>query len=179
LSQFEYITISVSLVLAFGVTRLLGGLPQMLRGESPYWVHTLWSVTALLNYPLFWWVFWNYRNVEEWTLGAFLLTLAYPGLCYVGATLLIPPNAADDTDWRAHFFSIRRAIFSVFAVAVAVLLGVSFTMTAPPVAGLFIGGAFIVLYAIGFSVSDPRVHGVIVSANALLVVGAFVPMVWR
>lgn len=47
---------------AFGVTQLLRGLPFMIRGRDPYCVHTLWSVQALVNFALFWWIFWNFRG---------------------------------------------------------------------------------------------------------------------
>jgi hypothetical protein len=77
-SQFEYISIPVSLILTFGVARLLSGFQYLFTSRRTYWVHTLWCIQAGLNYLLFWWLHWNTRSIEDWTLGTYLLT---PGSC--------------------------------------------------------------------------------------------------
>jgi hypothetical protein len=151
LSEFEYISIAVSLVLTFGVARLLNGLPYLFSAQHPYWVHSLWCVQAIVNYAMFWWLFWNFRDVERWTLGSFLLVLLYPAICYVGAALLIPGDASKDTHWRSYFFGARRAIFAVFAMGVTVLAAVGVSLNDAPLfsAPVFVAAGFVALYVVG------------------------------
>ena len=181
LSQFEYISIAVSLVLAFGLTRLLSGLPHVIQGERRYWVHGFWCLQAVVNYAMFWWLFWNWRHVEDWTLGAFLLTLPYPALCYVGATILIPSDASRGTEWRAYYFDARKAIFAIFGIATATLGMVGIVLNDEPILSpfLYVSSAFVVLYAVGFISDRPRVQGAIVLINALLIVIVYAPRVYR
>ncbi|MDX1396448.1 MAG: hypothetical protein R3195_18850 [Gemmatimonadota bacterium] len=49
---FEYISVMVSVLLALGIARMLGGLGAPLvhrRAKSTYRVHTLWIVHAVLQ----------------------------------------------------------------------------------------------------------------------------------
>ena len=62
MTLFEYITVVVSIVLSFGMIRLLGGLRPALSREGRYWVHVAWVGIKLLNLLLFWWGFWNLRD---------------------------------------------------------------------------------------------------------------------
>jgi hypothetical protein len=48
-SQFEYISVAVSLILAMGVTRLASGIAHVAQGSSRYWVHVLWCLMAAVN----------------------------------------------------------------------------------------------------------------------------------
>src|SRR5262249_28631394 len=44
---FEYLSVLISIILALGMTRLLGGVGEMLQARSRphvYWVHAIWIV---------------------------------------------------------------------------------------------------------------------------------------
>jgi hypothetical protein len=55
MTLFEYVTVAVSIVLSFGVVRLLDGLRAAALPECRYWVHLAWIPTKLLNHALYWW----------------------------------------------------------------------------------------------------------------------------
>lgn len=181
MSQFEYVTVAVSLVLAFGVTRLLGGLPLIIRGAHPYWVHSLWSIQALVNFALFWWVFWNFREVAPWTLGKFLLILLYPAACFVSACVLVPSDASETTDWHGYYFESRRLLFSIFAVSTATFVSIIIAFDdkislVSQEAG--VGAAYVALYAVAAVSANPKVHGAIVVTNAAMIAAAYAPLAW-
>ncbi len=113
MSHFEYISVAGSLILALGVTRLVGGLTYAVQGEHRYWVHGLWCLVAVVNQATSWWNFWNYRLVDEWTLGALLLVLLYPVLTYVGASILMPAEASRATRTGASSSSMLEWDFSL------------------------------------------------------------------
>ena len=181
MSLFEYVSIPVSLILTFGIARLLSGFPYLLSGRGTYWVHTLWCVQALLNYLLFWWLHWNLSSYETWTLGSYLLILLYPALCYLGATIFMPAEASHETDWHAYFFRARRMIFGVSTLATTTLIltGIALGGLSWSNPGTFVGGLAISIYVVGFMTAHETAHKVIVLANAAFVAGAYVPLIYR
>lgn len=117
MTLFEYITIANSLILSFGVSRLLGGLPELLRADKPYWLHLLWVFGLLVNYPLMFWQMWNYRTVENWQFFSFLLVLATPAACLLTASFLVPTKPSEESDWEQYYYDNRRGIFGSLAIA--------------------------------------------------------------
>jgi hypothetical protein len=181
MSQFEYVAIPVSLLVTFGIARLLGGFPHVLNGRRAYWVHTLWCATAILNLFFHWWAFWDASRVEEWTLGSYLWALLYPGLCYVGATVIVPAECSAETDWRAHFFRVRRSWFAVAAVATSTGL-LTITLVAPDPAsmpGVLLTIGFILLYVVGYLSASETTQGVVVLLNSAGVLAAYAPLIYR
>ena len=180
MSQFEYISIPVSLILTFAVARYLGGLPYLLSGKRTYWVHTLWCIQAVTNCILFWWVFWNARDVATWTLGSYLLTLGYPVLIYSAATVLMPSDASPETDWHEYYFGARKLIFSLIALGTFVQVLTAIVLHQLPVVslGTLIGCGFISLYLTALVSKSEGVHKAIVLANAAAVVVAYAPSIY-
>ena len=117
MTLFEYITIASSLILSFGVARLVSGIPELVRSDKRYWLHLLWVFGLLANYPLMFWQMWNYRVVENWQFFSFLLVIATPCACLLTAHFLIPTNPREDTDWEQHYYDNRRGIFGSLVFA--------------------------------------------------------------
>jgi hypothetical protein len=47
MGAFEYLSVLISIILALGMTRVLGGVGEMLQARSLrriYWVHALWII---------------------------------------------------------------------------------------------------------------------------------------
>jgi len=85
---FEHVAVAFSMVLSFGVVRLLDGLrPAFVPGRR-YWVHALWLVQKLLNHAFYWWGFLSFREGVAWTVASFLWMLIVPALLFLQATAL-------------------------------------------------------------------------------------------
>jgi hypothetical protein len=180
-SQFEYVAIPVSLIMTFGIARLLSGFPYLLTARRTYWVHTLWCSTAILNLLFFWWAFWNASDVEEWTLGSYLLALLYPTICYVGATIFMPVDASAETDWHEYYFKVRRLIFAIAAMATAANLGTIVAVHAVPLVSpaVAMSAGFVGLYIVGFFLTSERAQEVIVLVNATFVAAVYAPLIYQ
>jgi hypothetical protein len=178
-SQFEYVAIPVSLIVTFSLARLLSGFPYLLTSRRTYWVQTLWCITAIVNLLFHWWAFWNASEVEDWTLGGYLLALAYPGLCYIGAMVLVPTGACAETDWHSYFFGIRRLWFSVAAIATLVNVATAVMIGPLPLLSLgsLLGVGITAVYVVGFLVAMERAQKIIVVLNAVFVVAAYAPLI--
>ncbi|HBD99942.1 MAG TPA: hypothetical protein DC060_17300 [Gemmatimonadetes bacterium] len=62
MTLFEYLAIFLSIVLSFGVIRLLDGMPSALKQGRGYVIHSLWVISLLFVQVQFWWAFWPYST---------------------------------------------------------------------------------------------------------------------
>jgi hypothetical protein len=115
MTLFEYLAVSVSIVLSFGVIRLLDGLQFALRRDSGYWVHSVWVFCILWTHALFWWNFWSYNSADAWTYARFLATLVPPAMLYSLAIAAIPRDPGEVESWREHFSRSKVRIFRLYA----------------------------------------------------------------
>jgi len=114
-----------SIVTGLSVTRIVGGLGQLLqtRKRTPtYWVHTLWMLNTLLAVIITWWVQYRWRNAQQWTLFLFLWLLVAPITLYLATALLFPNEQEDEpiTDWRQHYYASNRQFFTFFGLSFAI-----------------------------------------------------------
>lgn len=120
MTQFEYLSVAVSIVLSLSVAHILVNIRAVFSPERRYWVHAVWVVIALFTHLLIWWGFWSYREVESWNLATFTMLLVNPGILFVGSAALVLENP--DSDWDSHFFRVRRSFFTAFGCIPAVSL---------------------------------------------------------
>ena len=122
MTVFEYLTISISILLTLGVSRLITGAPYVFRSGG-YWIHGLWFVLALLTLFLQWARIWSYHAIESWTLIQFFVTLSGPVAVYMTCHGLVSDNPKEVASWKDHFEANRKWIFGGLLVA-TVLSGV-------------------------------------------------------
>jgi hypothetical protein len=182
MTLFEYLAVSVSVVLSFGAVRLLDALPHTLSRDKRYWVHTIWVVNVLWFHAQFWWVFWSYNSDVLWSYPKFLLALTQPGLLYSLAVTLVSTNASTITSWHNHFYRVRTRFCVLFALWFsAITLSMWFLLHVP----IFhfvraIQGGFLVLFVVGAFFPRPWYHALLsLLCTALLIfltsVGFFHP----
>jgi len=59
MDPFSYLSVLISIILAFGMTRVLAGVGEMLQARSRrrlYWVHAIWVVNLFLYLVEAWWI---------------------------------------------------------------------------------------------------------------------------
>jgi hypothetical protein len=123
MDPFSYLVVLTSIVLALAVTRVVGGLGQLMQKRKrrrSYWVHTLWLLNLLLVIVIVWWFAYRWRTYERWTFFLFLWLLLSPIVLYLIASLLFPDPDDEQpiTDWRiistriiGTFFFSSRSFF--------------------------------------------------------------------
>ena len=165
MTLFEFLAVFLSIVLSFGVIRLLDGLPSALKRGRGYVIHTLWVISVLFMHVQYWWVFWSYSTVVEWNYPRFLIVLASPFLTYSLTTALVPVDHGTVESWRDHFCRVRTRFFVLYAcwwlvVALANLI----VLGQPFMNGLRLFQAtFIVLYTLGAISKRPWFHALLVA----------------
>jgi len=118
MTQFEFIGVGVSLVVGLAIARLLEGVRDSFDPQRRFWIHSLWVVNKLMNATLLFWAGWIYREVESWNFIDFLALLVPPGIVFLQAHALVTANPHAITDWRAHYWSIRRFFFGANVVQI-------------------------------------------------------------
>jgi hypothetical protein len=124
MDPFSYVCVLTSIVAGLALTRLISGLGQLLqsRGRTrAYWVHTLWMLNLLLGVVITWWTQYRWRHASSWTLFLVLWLLVIPVTNYLATVLLFPDEQEGEPirDWRAHYYSSARLLFSLVALTFA------------------------------------------------------------
>jgi len=109
-SQFEYISVAVSLVYSLLLAKLVGAIPVAVRSEQRYWIHTLWIVNLALGCMVSWWGLWSFREVV-WGPGRFLAVFAFPSIIYLRAIVLLTEEPREVRSWSDHYYKSRRTFF--------------------------------------------------------------------
>jgi hypothetical protein len=130
-SLFEYLTISFSLVLSFGVIRIIAALPVILDKSRRDWIHSAWTAYTLLAPSWMWWNLWSYHTVS-WNYFSFLSILAAPVLFLVQVTALVPTDTAAVTSWREYFETQVGLFFGASAAWWLLAIGNSWLLLGVP-----------------------------------------------
>ena len=121
MGAFEYLSVLISIILALGMTRVLGGVGEMLQARSSrriYWVHAIWIVNLFLFLVIAWWIFYRWRDQQPWTFLLFVFVLISPTILYLASLLLFPRESGVDPaiDYKTHFYANHRAFFILFGL---------------------------------------------------------------
>jgi hypothetical protein len=176
MTQFEFISVAVSIVLALSAARLLNALPHILTPGRRYWVHALWSVTLLGMHLGFWWAIWIYREIDPWTFRSFAAVMLTPACMYLTVSTLVSESPATIGSWRTHFYAKHRGFFSLYLATLFSILLRQFIVlgsaTAPFVEGvpslavpvLFVAS---LVPVIGIVATNERIHALLVVISAV------------
>ena len=170
MTQFEYITIGVSIVLALAVARILEGLRDSFDPSRRYPIHALWVVSKLLNTLIYFWAGWLYRGaIERWNFATFLVYVLPPALLFLQVHTLLTAHPDAVADWRSHFWRIRRWFFAVnAALALLTSLLVLVVVGSREVAVAALLALNLLVSIAGFASAGERLHRVLAIAYLLI-----------
>jgi len=163
-THFEFLLIAVSIVIGLSITRLLEGLRDTFDRRRRYWIHAVWVICKIVNALLVFWAGWVLRSeIESWNFAQFVISLGPPGIVFLQAHALVTAHPDQVSDWRAHFWEIRRWLFGANlllplynVLALYVIAGRPFP--SPELAPLTL---ILVLSVVGLVTTKERIHGVI------------------
>lgn len=130
MSQFEFVFVLYSLVLGLSLVELLTGLGRTLEymlareaGDRAFSIGVLTPMLALfviLDLLSFWnfaWVVQEHVAADRFTLlGVLVFSSAY----FLASRLVFPSDPENFTDLDTHYFRVRRVVFAMLLVMVAV-----------------------------------------------------------
>jgi hypothetical protein len=125
LNRFEYLSVLVSIVIGLGLSEMIACWAHLLRHRRTvqfYWIHTLWTVMMVLMIVQFWWGFWQFSIVENWSFVRLMAVVVEVIVLVLAATVLTPAREADTlVDLRTYYES-QSQLFFALATGVIVLL---------------------------------------------------------
>jgi hypothetical protein len=173
---YQHVVVVMSILVGLSVTQLLRGVAQLYRTRSrvrTYWLYSAWIALLAAFSFLLWWMFWNYRGIEDWNFLRFVTYLSPAVVFYFLVAIAIPDPSDAVDDMKKYYFSNRAGFFGTFAA-----YGVLAAVTAIVVRGLplldpsnLFRLAMVVLLLIAMRSTSERVHAVVLGLSASLLVG--------
>lgn len=115
MTRFEFLMMIAAVVVAVGMTEIVGGWGRLIRTRSavkPYWLHLGWTILILSSLIQYWIGMWSYSELQIERLGQ-IFFLIIPSLFGVLAAFAITPDVPDDGQLilRDYYWTKRTAIF--------------------------------------------------------------------
>lgn len=125
MSEFEYLTILLSIIFGLAIAQLLRGVGEAMHQRRRQWdiVHSLWVMNAFLLLAVNWWVTFKFEvyaeeyeaaaraagmmNPEFWTIDIFLILLLWAVFLYMPSVLLFPPDQSPEEGYNETFHRNR------------------------------------------------------------------------
>jgi len=175
IAPYQHVVVVMSIVLGLSLTQLLKGLAQLYRTRNrvrPYWLHTAWVVLLVFFSLVLWWLFWNYRSIEDWSFFRFVLYLSPMIVFYFLTSIVIPDPSDPVTSYKDYYFSSRAGFFGTFALQIVlahaagvVVRGLPLLDPADP-----LRLAMVALLLIAMRSASARVHAVVLTLFAIAMV---------
>ena len=121
MTQFEFISVFIAIVVAFAVSDILvswGEQIRLRRQIRPYALHTAWSGLLLIVLMAVWWALWVQRGQTDWTFPEYLLLMVPYLILALIAYIFTPRLDDDDRDIKHYYFDNARWVFSLGAVCI-------------------------------------------------------------
>ncbi len=122
MTQFEFVLVFVSIVVAFAVSDILSSWGEQIRLRRDirhYALHTAWSALLLFVMMQVWWSLWTLNERIGWTFPQYL-ALVVPFLTLALMAYILTPNLDEPhKDIRRHYFENSRWFFSLGAFYLA------------------------------------------------------------
>jgi len=162
-SEFEFISVLISMIVSLGIAQLLRGVAQAVheRKQAPIdSVHLVWTAGVFLNLVLNWWVLFSWRDHEVWSFTLFLSLILWAVALYLPVVFLYPPQKPANESWAAVYASNRQwflGAFALFAAADIWVTALRGGLFDPPVYLAFVGH-YLILWVAGVFIASPRYH---------------------
>lgn len=115
MSQFEFIFVLVSIVLALALTRLLDGLSHVLqnriKSQHIDTAHLAFSIAVVTLLAIVWWALFRWDNDNAWSYPKYLVIILHMASFYALSAILYPGREAGVPE----FERIRSSFYVVFA----------------------------------------------------------------
>lgn len=128
MSEFEYVMVLVSIVIALAIAHLLTAVAEGIhrfRGHGEPikldLVFLLWVGFVLIWLVSFWW--WEFKFQEtavEWSYGLYLFVISYAIVLFMLAEILVPHRMRGVSDSYAHFVEGRKWFFGTLLLMQAI-----------------------------------------------------------
>ena len=141
-----------------------------------YWLNSLWVVTVIMWSIFTWWGLWKLSiDLNEWHYYQYWFLVMNLSSIYFFTTLVLPKATDEgDIDLESHYFSVRKAFFSIVAFSLFTTVAVNYSLFGKPMISEFTIMPFIVgCAAVGAAFTDSRKYHKVIGIFMFLMFIAF------
>ena len=126
MTRFEFLMMIAAVVVAVGMTEIVGGWGRLMRTRAVVnadWLHLGWTIWILVTLIQYWIGMWSYNPLQiDYMVQIFFLII--PTLFGVLAAFAITPDVPmeGELDVREYYWAKRTAVFLPLAAFVAMAL---------------------------------------------------------
>lgn len=124
MSEFEYVSVLISIVLALGIAEITISWGRLLQNREYVqfsWLHGFWCVFAMFMIIQYWWGFWNYRTLEDWDLVTLVLIVLRVVSLVLCAIVITPTQIfSGNINLEDFYFENAKTFFLIGALTFAV-----------------------------------------------------------
>lgn len=166
MTQFEYLSVLVSIIIGLGLSHLLSSIARLiqLRHRTRFYVPTLcWMALLFLAHIQIWWVAFERRGNADWNFFSFLLYLLIPITVFVLSYLIVPDLEREgQVDLKASYYANRVWVFGLFGLVPLISLGEEYIHDGgiPMDADVLFRLCFMVLALCAATIRSERYHAV-------------------
>lgn len=159
MTEFEVLSVLISIVIGFGLTHILAGLGRAFhfrRTNKMDAVHIGWTISVFFILVLNWWVSLLWLDFEAWTFTVFFTIMLWTTSMYVMALALYPPHQSDSVNYREIYEANRTWFLSAFMASLLLDLAVTYMrdQTLPDLIYTSYIGHYLILTAIAMGVKN-------------------------
>jgi len=119
MSDFEYLSVLIAVIVGIGIAHLLLSLGRIL-GQTKRLnvgvVHLIWTFNVMSLLIAYWWWGINLRELQEWVFLKFYFILGNTALWCLLAAILYPVSIPAEFDLNAYFAEKRKSFFTILVV---------------------------------------------------------------
>ncbi len=122
MTQFEFLAVIISIVLAFGISDILltwGEQIRLRKKVRHYGLLSAWTALILIMMIQIWWSLWLVRDRVGWTLIEFFVLIFPFLLISLIAYVLTPSYQNEELDLKRYYFDNSAWIFGLAALYLA------------------------------------------------------------
>lgn len=120
MTQFEYLSVLISIIVGLALTQLLSGAARLIQLRHRVSAHATtccWMASMFLVNTQMWWAAFERRAAADWNFFSFLLYLLMPIIGFLLSYLLVPQfEDGDAMDLSANFAENRPWFFGLLAL---------------------------------------------------------------
>jgi hypothetical protein len=169
LTEFEYFTGAILIVLALTIARCLDAIPASFEPGRRYWVHFVWLCIKLANPVVLLWAMWLIRDLQQLSFLSLVGGLSLSAMLYLQVIALVSTSPDSVVDWRSHYYSKHRLFFGVNTLFL-ILLSAGTQLTSGPFGAnpiTLVQGVMIALSCVAMVTARPRLHESVAVVAAL------------
>ncbi len=128
MSQFDFLSVLVSIIIALGLSHILASAAQLIRRRRRVQMHyttLIWMAVLFLLLVQIWWVAFHRREIMHWSFFGFLLYLLIPTLVSVLGYLLVSEIELElepEFNLEREYYDNRRWFFGILGAVVVLSL---------------------------------------------------------